>query len=578
MRNIVLVIIISLIQNVVSAFRFIHNADFDRCSKEVLKSPCNDQIQCFPPDGRRRTISLSFCEEICHDGFDLWPVDQTLARFSLWLVPAVVLIAHFHYAPLSMWNTFAVALHNVSSPIDSMWSMLTRQEIQWRYLRLAETYFGVQKGNHRHGGFLCNLTGYFRHERIVSEHSQHLAIVWSAYDEFGWTDASKSAMTIQAKGFEYSLDERELDFIRYASHQLTINRTESQRPTWFTVIGYLGAVSGAFLRTKILRENDQTSHTIAVVSLLSYFVALVVTSSNIGTYRSIPDALNTLQQLRQRLDDNRRSRNLSVEPSFFPTLEIREKTSWNYMARSESSMKVNRFSGQDLLALEGWLEVAAWTGMNSSWRPCKAITVEGSTRDRRSGRLGVCSVLFVVLGSYVPALILSTYSGTIGFGCRCLAWTFILSVWILSSLLDYGMKKRIPSAETLWMCTIVKDSMLSLVVAGTIIAVQVGFLNSCWCRSNVLTRGSNGKVYLGPFGEDEWKRNWVVWPSTSVSGFALMMTFGYLIHVVEFDWEKKFPIKTSRGVMCKSEEQRHRNLIELEYGRRIPNIKRRSSV
>ncbi|KAI9858392.1 MAG: hypothetical protein M1813_007496 [Trichoglossum hirsutum] len=529
------------------------NVNFSQCNETAEDLLRRNLTQYFHVVRSRGTLTYPACVELCHNGIERWPTDQIVGRFSLWLVPAVVLIAHFHHAPVSLLNTCAITFHHISSPIDSMRSMLTRLELQRRCLHHVEEEVRRERPAVCSGS-LRRLNAKFRHN--VHPDNRHLAVIWCAYDELGCTQMIDT--------IREPLDRIEWLYTKEAAYQLTTNRTETQRPTWVAVIGYLGALAGAFVRTKIQRENNQTSHTIAVVSLLSYFVALVLISSTIGVFRSVPDALNILQRLRQNIINHRKESGRSAEPELFPGLprfEQSQTVSWDSASKPKSCQYDPDSRDLDLGDLENWLKVAPWTGINSSWRPCEEIRIKCSTRNRNPWLLRAYSFAFVLLGSYCPAVVLSIFSGSIGFGCRCLAWTSIACVWVISLTLDYTMKSYISTAKLLWICTIVKDFLFSGYIAGSILAIQVGVLNSCWCRANVITNHGTAGVNLGPLEDDEWNRNWKVWPSATVSGFALMITFGYLVHILEF---KQGQIKVINGVLCKGEIERNEDLQEIE--------------
>jgi hypothetical protein len=190
------------------------------------------------------------------------------------------------------------------------------------------------------------------------------------------------------------------------------------------------------------------------------------------------------------------------------------------------------------------------------------MNIEGVARDRSPSLLFLCSIVFVLVGSYFPAVMLSFYSGSVGFGCRCLAWTMIAISWVLSLTIDNTMKLFIPTAKKLWGFTIAKDFLFSVFVVGTVLFVQTGFLNSCYCRANPLTSGEKAGVNLGPFSDSEWKRNWVVWPTATVSGFCVMLTFGYLAHVLDVDRQGSgWRVRFANGILCKGEKERHEDLL-----------------
>jgi hypothetical protein len=509
-----------IVQNIsmlgISLFRrsnFQNNVDFVQCRNDpTLK-------------GSTSALSLSVCETTCGNGIDVWPWDQILGRFVLWLVPTLVLIGNFHYAPLGFFNnTIHVTLHHLSDPIHSIWSMLVMQEVQRRLLRRAKIVCSHPIAIRAGSGdsiFRKLLKRYFHHE-TYDKRSKCLAAIFAAYDEFGCH--SFQALSDVSR---LNLNPDQWDIIEEVGFRLTKERTESQTQTWLAVVNYLGAIIGAFIRTYRERENNQTSHTIAVVFLLSYFIALVLLSDNIGVFGSVPDAAAELQQLYGSFAT-------TAYTNHFPNIS------------------------------EPVIVDVAWSGMNSSRRPCKMRIDTVSRRDRHPLPLLACSIL-VILACYFAAMVLSYYSGTIGFGCRCLAWTSILAAWVISFLLGFIMYWCISDPRVLWIWTTVKDAFFSVYVVGTILAVQIGFLNSCWCRANVLVDGSDKKVNLDPFNDQEWHRNWKVWPSVSVSCLCVMFFFGYLIHVIGWDSEQKlspglskrhtvkvrWPFRLSRGPLCR---------------------------
>jgi hypothetical protein len=116
------------------------------------------------------------------------------------------------------------------------------------------------------------------------------------------------------------------------------------------VIGYIGAIIGAFVRTKTTRDNNQTSHTIAVVALLFYFVALVLISSTIGVFRSVPDTLDILQQLRRNVIRHRADKGIEAYPELFPELQKVSQAQiapWDLAAGSKSPLENTDLEDRD---------------------------------------------------------------------------------------------------------------------------------------------------------------------------------------------------------------------------------------
>lgn len=173
---------------VISAFSFRYNVDFEYCWNHTVRylntSNYDDKRQYFLWDRTHSyrlnlsqpLLTLFGCESLCNDGYELWPADDTLLRVVTWVLPACVLLVHFHFAPLGLGNQFAVITHLLGDPLDTLWSMMTRQEVNRRFYRRAKSYSDRND-------------------------FKHVATVWSAYDELGWGNPSRwFADALQERG------------------------------------------------------------------------------------------------------------------------------------------------------------------------------------------------------------------------------------------------------------------------------------------------------------------------------------------------------------------------------------------
>jgi hypothetical protein len=170
-RTIISVLVLLFHHATVEAFSFKRNVDFDKCWTDKVQhlntSDYNDPNQWWgwDPTHTNRThkahpqLSLLGCETLCGDGYQLWPLSDTFLRLVIWVFPLVALIAHFHFAPLGISNMIFIVTHLIGDPIDSIWSLLTRTEVNQRFHRRALR------------------TGFDNHE--------HIAAIWAAYDELG---------------------------------------------------------------------------------------------------------------------------------------------------------------------------------------------------------------------------------------------------------------------------------------------------------------------------------------------------------------------------------------------------------
>lgn len=651
---------------VISAFSFRRNVNFEYCWNSTVQSlnttDYDDKRQYFPWDRTHSyqiklsqpLLSLFGCESLCNDGFELWPVDDTLLRVVMWVLPACVLLVHFHFAPLGLGNKLAVIAHLLGDPLDTLWSMLTRQEVNRRLHRRANRY--------------CESPIDFK----------HVATVWSAYDELGWGNPSKffaDALRERNSGRRSStptpnrqnlsrqdtrqlfrmfsnmeaaralgrtpegeaefqetdgkgLTQAELYYIQLASHRLACNRSESQLTTWFAIFGLLGALCAAFIRTYTQKLNNQTSHTIAIVTLFFILIPIIKISGNIGSFTSTSIAMDIIQELQRNLgkinphhplfppvqfdyntfpwDYSRPPKSAQVEAELQPLPprgtpgppedpspsrasnppEDRSPTGASNPSEDPSPPGAPNSPGvpsaleapslgapdpagtshdtqtSEYANLEMWPKMAPWAGMNNSWRPCKKmLIVDHSSIDYRN-RATLFSISFVfVMCAYTPALILSYRTPTKGFGCRSMAWTFILGIWLCSAAIDQILKTFIPLASRLWTWTLVKDSTIVFLFIATIVTAQIGLFNSCWCRSTVLQLHADAHLGLGPQSRADWFAGWPLWLGVSLGS---LLVIGVLIFIVEQDG------KNARTLLSRDESERQEDLLLLTKARGKP--------
>ena len=533
----------------ISAFRPRRNVVFDYCWNSTVQylntTDYDDKRQYFPWDRTHSyrlnlsqpLLSLFGCESLCNDGYELWPADDTLSRAVMWVLPACVLLVHFHIAPLGFGNKIAVITHSLGDPFDTLWSMMTRQEVNRRLLRRANE-LGTDK---------------------------HVATIWSAYDELGWgnpapwfDNALQNRQNQNPERRNIPFTQTELYYIQLASHRLACNRSESQFTTWIAIFGFVGALCAAFIRTYTQKLNNQTAHTIAVVSLFFILIPIVKISGNIGSFTSTSIAMDIIQELQRNLG---KLGNLNHDHPLFPPLRFNHDAfRWDYSrdpAQADDELQPLNPAGptQEYTNLKKWPKMAPWAGMNNSWRPCKHMLLadHSSTCDRSGALLFFMSLLFVMC-AYSPALVLSFRTPTVGFGCRSMAWTMILTMWVLSVAIDQILNFCFGFAEKLWIRTLVKDFIIMFLFLGTIVAAQIGLFNNCWCRSTVLELHKKAHLEIGPQSRKDWDAGWLRWVLVPL---VFLAAIGGLIFLVGQDGEN------ARTLLSRSEHERQTDLILL---------------
>ncbi|KAF2463240.1 uncharacterized protein BDR25DRAFT_320092 [Lindgomyces ingoldianus] len=607
MRLTVVPLLMCVSTPLVSSFRWVHNVDFVDCLKTVnaldpTKTSDAQWIHTLVDPRTRKAISnnrtlLTYqgCEKKCGDGYMLWPARETLSRLALWLIPVSVLISHFHFAPLSGLNTTFVVMHLLGDPVDSIWSMLVRQQKNQLLLSKAKTSGLVRSG-------------------------EDIATIWAAYDEVGWVDASTyflkelkrrkpvyhcrplsrqappqsvptpvasqsgSCSELDRVGqhpsngnrlqhpTRSSLDATESYLIELAAQRLTSNRSESRLASWVAIIAMIGALCGAYIRTWSERLNNQTPHTIAIVSLLFIFIPIVKISGNIGSFTSPTAVVDIIQELRRDLKNHYQS--VADKRPLFPPFILDKNAHWrpeNEAGESDGDEARRPLSPGDIEIdiLTDWPSIAGYLGMNCAWRPHKSIN---STKAyvARCGPfgLGILSVLFVVLGSYLPALLLSYCTPLIGFGCRSFAWTLIMASWVLSIILDYALKNLtcIKRAKTLWLSTVAKDIIIAIYFILSVSAAQIGYFNSCYCRGGVLTGQNPAYINLDELSPQEWQDGWLLWTMVPVVALLAIMILLFTVNRLSGDSSK---------LLNRDIERRANDIVQLNRIRCDVNLEER---
>ncbi|KAK3989762.1 hypothetical protein QBC44DRAFT_369821 [Cladorrhinum sp. PSN332] len=431
-------VMLLLLSTTSHGFSWRNNADFPACYADFVNKTlqnCSDDRQvCVNNTFGGLThpghvyITYDTCLSKCGDGFQLWDIKDVLLRVSLWVIPAMVLIAHYHFPPLGAFNMICSFAHIVADPIDTLWCLLTRITIRQRLLDKATKW---------------NLSS-----------AGAIATIWSTYDEFGFQDPSedfKTALdrlrtiygysgdflgvkqgrrpdrTVTSRSLEptltlgqklrallayrpaaedvlleeaqqaiqdLSIDERQILYhIELTAQRLVFNREESLLPTWISILGLMSALMGAFVRTWAERLNNQTAHTIATVTMLLVIVPIVKLSGNLGAFTSSTAPIDIISTLRNDLETEFFPEVAALFPPFhnIPTpqqprpagkyapIPLQEGDIPLTSISSSKQPDINNpypfqpWSNARALLLLSWPPVAPYTGLNNSYRPFKSL-------------------------------------------------------------------------------------------------------------------------------------------------------------------------------------------------------------
>jgi hypothetical protein len=245
-----------------------------------------------------------------------------------------------------------------------------------------------------------------------------IAVIWMACEEIGWRHLTSETFNQLSKQAEIHLSNTNVELILQASRNITANRSSSKIGTWIAILGMLSALFAAYVRTWVLKIDNQTSHTIAIVSMLSHYMPVVKLSGDIGAFVSSSDAVEVILHLRKTLRSDPEILDL------FPSLQFHRDMAWHTTQNYQSGY----LSPPDIA---DWPSVAPSMGMNIIFRPTKSINITSSTTERPPRRFASSkhgeipwlllfySAAFVIAGSYLPAFFLSYFTfSTLGFGCR----------------------------------------------------------------------------------------------------------------------------------------------------------------
>ncbi len=131
-----------------------------------------------------------------------------------------------------------------------------------------------------------------------------------------------------------------------------------------------------------------------------------------------------------------------------------------------------------------------------------------------------------------------------------------LSCWRSLQIFHYTCQKTL-----VW--TIVKDVVCSIWTVFIILIMQVGFFNSCWCRSGELTHSKKSYVDLNPLTDERWYSSWWLWACTPAAALGLIVI---LIMIVGTDGDN------ARTLLNRSLNVREQDIIHLNNRRRGLNV------
>jgi hypothetical protein len=539
-------------------------------------------------DFTKRYLSLDGCYALCGSGFEIWPLKDTVDRVSLWVLPALILLTHFCFAKLGINNHFAVILHAIGDPIDSIWSLLTRYEAHRRLLRTADQIWNIypsleqlvqedadtRSDDDRVIKFLRaiklrGLANFISKRRYPAPSSmpEHIAAISAAYEEHGGETAIcqfERVIDDRHKAGRQLMSPKELLSIKRASHQLAKHRSASPVMALVPILSLALGLASAINRTiqqseaSLTRLSNETSHTIALLSLFFVFIPMVSFSGTLGVFSTVTGAAEILQDLRQALEEE--------SGSGSPLFSILETFSHCCHEDHDATS----------VEIDTWPHLARYSGMNSTYRRCKYLLQHPENEsipnrlkhvflpwtrkgpDRSHDLLLCYSLIFVIFGASIPAIFLSATNHAdervVAVGCRTLCWLGISGLWMTSTPLTWATKFRYSEPKTRWRRTIYKDGAVVFLIFVAVVLMQIGIFNSCWCRASFYPW-----INIMPYQDWEWRQTKARWGSIAPAFFVFDLA---IIAWIVCRGGRKM------SVLCRSQKQMQQDAKDIASVRR----------
>ena len=391
------------------------------------------------------TLTLDGCNALCGSK-QTWYTDIG-PRLTVWLIPALLLIANVELSPLDK-RKFLAILHLLGDPIDSMWSLLHKLDAWDRCSVLAGRYHDVCPS--------CRLV---------------IASVFAGYEEV-------QGPRIQSERyFEALLQQRNpaMDFNewRRAAVRLADSRTNELARTILAFLLYIFQLICNFVPDVGGAPNGPPGGRIATGVLISWLLPAILLSSIVGNLPSRRTAYSILADLAASTNDD--TFHVADQRSvFLPSVP--------YIAQACSTE---------------YFGALGWSGAIYTYRPWK-LRYATSRRHRhlRTFLMATLAAAPILIGLVGGVLIL-WYQQPTGPNCRHVWLISVGLLWHVSALITfmtYG--SGFATGTYHWRFTLVKDACIAVPSLLAMFLSGVGLFNSCWCWSGLFQHMSKRHVPL----------------------------------------------------------------------------------
>jgi len=423
---------------------------------------------------RNRTrMPLSECYAICGPGYTRYPDSTIIKRTVLWLIPVFMLVGNFQFPPLGPLNSFYIATHLLGDPIHTVYSLLVKLEVSRRiHAHWVNSPPPIREGE------LCG------DEKGRERALRDIATVNVLFDE--WNYNAVGVYPKMRRSFDRLEGEKRANFIaacREAAHKLSDSRVNDSLRTWIAVGGYIISVIGAYLKTLESGLSSRMAHALAFAILYSWLIPAVVLSATVGGFASTRAGRRVIREIKDELrDDWTIADPADVTYLSIVRLPLSDGPLLKDFTRLEESFNFfGSYSFRHNMSLKFPSPSALETRRAHTW-------------NRPNWFLLLLSCIPVIIATF-HAVLLSWMHPPNSLGCRSLTQIAFCITWLLSALFT-KLTLKLFSGKYYFHLVIVKDLILAVMQVGFILAVIVGYYNSCLCWSNYFSLTRRGLAYL----------------------------------------------------------------------------------
>ncbi|KAI9792041.1 MAG: hypothetical protein M1816_003023 [Peltula sp. TS41687] len=338
-----------------------------------------------PPGAPSGTVSLEACYVLAGRKFGFYSYQTALEGITSWVVPLYVLVGNLNFAKsqrYGFWNVSSVVAHVLGNPVDALWGLLTKLDVErrigrrcrkefellvpkedvwiFRTILIALDDFGFSEGFERHLELL---------KEVVVETVNRAS---RATDENEQSDETKSAPG-QPQPWQGC---------RRAAVDLATYRVNNTGRALLALLAFCAAVA-----SKLILANSgdgftpHLPHTIALRAIMYWLGPVVILSAKAGGYPSEWTSVGILRDLEHRLE---RPHAFGLQPL----------TPWNGGTYTWQPRKTHAHKISSRTSAWPWflfsLSVASVTG---AWAP--SFTISFRTPTRGVGARGVAELSFL---------------------------------------------------------------------------------------------------------------------------------------------------------------------------------------